>query len=478
VLVPFRKDAAALAVAAATVAGFLTLPAGAADPTVVLQVVPRGNGTITSSVADRTTGSTTCAKSQEPGECVWTFLKGASVVLTAKAASGSTFAGWSTAECPGTGDCRPSTDDDQSIVALFSKLTLSVATSGAKPGDLVTSSPAGISCPPTCDFAFDAKAKVTLTVKTGSGSTLTSFPYGCTSVDGATCTLTMYDDPQAVGVKLNGAEGPKQPDVVKVTVRIGKTGDGAGRVTATGLDCGNLCLASFPYGALARLTAAPEGGSVFGGWGGICDPDSDLRCTLPIGPITLVRPKFVKDAPPSAPGTPTASPTESSIALAWGASRDDVGVKSYEVFVGSESAPRVTTDATTATISGLNCGMTFAVSIQAVDTAGNRSSRTSAQVSTAVCPLGVQFVRSTVVRGKKPQVVIRLTTTVATKGSGTLLVNGKQVVRRGVVLHTGTNALTFRLPPGSGKRNVRLVLRLVDPKGGAKMLSFRLVVRT
>ena len=71
---PFPRDAAALAAAVATAAGLLALPAAArvdaarADATVVLQVVSRGNGTISSSIADRTTGSTSCTKSQEPGD--------------------------------------------------------------------------------------------------------------------------------------------------------------------------------------------------------------------------------------------------------------------------------------------------------------------------------------------------------------------------------------------------------------------------
>src|SRR5439155_16842730 len=133
--------------------------------------------------------------------------------------------------------------------------------------------------------------------------------------------------PQSVGVKFNGSQGPQQPDVVKVAVSVRKTGDGVGRVTATGLDCGGVCSASFPYGAVARFAAAPNAGSLFAGWGGICASDSDPRCTLPIGPITLIRPKFVKDTPPSAPGALTSSSTETSITLNWGASRDDIGVK-------------------------------------------------------------------------------------------------------------------------------------------------------
>ena len=389
-------DAAAFVVALVTAAGLLALPASArvgdarAGATVVFQVVPRGPGTVSTSIADQTTGSTSCTVNQEPGDCTWTFPQGAGVILSATPTAGATFAGWSTPECPGTGDCRPTTDDGQTIVALFSKLTLSVSTSGANTDDVITSSPAGISCPPTCDFGFDAKATVTLSVTTAAGSTLTSFPYGCASAVGATCKVTMLDEPQSVGVKFNGSQGPEQPAVVNVTVKFGKTGDGTGHVSATGIDCGSVCFGSFPYGTLTTLTATPDAGSQFGGWGGICNPDTDLHCTLPIGPITLVRPAFVKDVP----------------------------------------------------------------------------------------ALAVTFAGSTAVKGKRPHLVVRLKASLATTGSGTLLLKGKQVDRKAVALHEGSNALTFRLPAGSGRRDTRLVLRLVDPKRGTKTLSFRIVVRT
>ena len=52
-----------------------------------------------------------------------------------------------------------------------------------------------------------------------------------------------------------------------------KTGDGTGRVTATGLDCGGTCSAKFKYGKLERFTVVPDRGSLFGGWGGICAAD-------------------------------------------------------------------------------------------------------------------------------------------------------------------------------------------------------------
>ena len=479
----FRRDAAVIGFAAtAVVVGLLALPAGtgmsatAAD--VTLQVIPRGPGTVVSSVPDKLTGETACTKRSEPGSCNWTFSQGTTVTLTATPnASDASFAGWSTADCPGTASCRLTIDDDQSVGALFSKLTLRVELSGNNGDELVTSAPAGISCPPKCEFAFDARSTVRLNVNLGN-SKLTSFPFGCTSIEANACIVTMLDDPQTVGVKFNNAGGPDPPDLVDVSIRVKKTGDGTGRVTATGLDCGGTCSAKFKYGKLESFTVVPDQGSLFGGWGGICAADKDLRCTLPVGPITFLRPKFVKDAPPSAPGALSTSSTETSIRLSWGASSDDTGVKQYDVFVGTESTPRLSTSSTTATIADLVCGTTYVLAVQAVDQAGNRSAKTSGQFSTAACPLRVQLLGAKILRVKAvSRLVVRLKSSVKTKGSCTLFVNGKRILRSGVVLRAGTNALSYRIPPGSGRRVVRLQLRLVNPKGGAKTLTFRTTVR-
>ena len=481
----FRRDAAALGLTAVVVAVSVFVLStgvgtGAQAADVRLQVVPRGPGTVTSSAPDKTTGEADCTKRSEPGSCDWTFSQGDTVVLTAAAnGSDARFVGWSTPDCPGTGECRLTLEDDQSVTALFSPLRLQVELSGDEDDELVTSDPPGISCPPSCDARFAARSTVRLTVSPGS-SKLSGFPFGCTSVQSNVCVATMLDDPQTVGVEFNDAGGPDQPDLVQVSLRVRKTGNGEGRVTATGLDCGGTCSASFAYGKLEPFTAIVGPGSLFGGWGGICASDKDLRCTLPIGPITVIHPKFVKDEPPSAPGALKVShATETALTLTWGASSDDTGVKGYDVFVGAAPAPRVSTESTTATLTGLACGTTYAISVQAVDGAGNRSAKTSARLSTAACPLRVQFLGARVVRARSAQrLVVRLKSSVATRGSSTLFVARKKILRVGVVLRAGPNRLAYRLPTASGRRKIRLVLHLADPKGGAKTLTFRMTVRT
>jgi hypothetical protein len=176
---------------------------GATAADVTLQVI-RGPGTVTSSVPTskperphaRSDPSRFRATDVHPGRHGRAHCN--------PNGSDASFAGWSTADCPTA--CRLTVDDDGSVVALFSKLTLRVALSGNNGDELVTSAPAGISCPPKCEFDFNARSTVRLTVNLGN-SKLTSFPFGCTSVEANACIVTMLDDPQTVGVKFNNAGG-------------------------------------------------------------------------------------------------------------------------------------------------------------------------------------------------------------------------------------------------------------------------------
>ncbi|MET9606193.1 glycoside hydrolase family 18 chitinase [Streptomyces sp. NPDC006512] len=74
------------------------------------------------------------------------------------------------------------------------------------------------------------------------------------------------------------------------------------------------------------------------------------------------------DAPPSAPGTPTASAvTETALTLSWPAATDDKGVKNYDVY--RNGAKLATVTGTTYGDSGLTKGTTYAYAVTARDTA-------------------------------------------------------------------------------------------------------------
>lgn len=88
---------------------------------------------------------------------------------------------------------------------------------------------------------------------------------------------------------------------------------------------------------------------------------------------------------PSLPGgLVVASVSGSQVSVSWAASTDNVGVSSYGgyldgVLVGS-------TTGTAYTFSGLSCGTSHQIAVDAVDAAGNRSGKASLTTATAACP--------------------------------------------------------------------------------------------
>jgi len=75
--------------------------------------------------------------------------------------------------------------------------------------------------------------------------------------------------------------------------------------------------------------------------------------------------------------------TATSVALAWDASTDDVAVAGYGVYVGGIAIG--TAAGPSFTVTGLTCGATSAVEVDAFDAAGNRSPRAMAWVTTVAC---------------------------------------------------------------------------------------------
>src|SRR5262249_12949769 len=106
--------------------------------TLTMNLAGTGSGTVTSTPA-----GISC-----PAACSAAFDSGTSVTLTAAAASGSTFAGWSGEGCSGPGTCTVSMTQARSVTATFiatPSLTLTKVGSGT-----VTSTPTGISCDLAC----------------------------------------------------------------------------------------------------------------------------------------------------------------------------------------------------------------------------------------------------------------------------------------------------------------------------------------
>ncbi len=89
-------------------------------------------------------------------------------------------------------------------------------------------------------------------------------------------------------------------------------------------------------------------------------------------------------SPPSAPGSlHVTSVTATSISLGWSASGDNVGVTGYGVYRNGTLDHSAT--GLSSSLTGLTCGTTYALGVDAADSAGNRSSKSEISTSTAPC---------------------------------------------------------------------------------------------
>jgi chitodextrinase len=134
-------------------------------------------------------------------------------------------------------------------------------------------------------------------------------------------------------------------------------------VTYNGLPCGR----SLTFGVSAHDAAGNNSATV-------TINGSTAACPPPTGDTT----------PPSAPGGLRATgATETSISIAWNASTDNVGVTGYGLYRNGGAAG--TTTSTSTTFSGLACGTTYSLGVEAYDAANNRSPRSTVSASTSAC---------------------------------------------------------------------------------------------
>jgi hypothetical protein len=108
---------------------------------------------------------------------------------------------------------------------------------------------------------------------------------------------------------------------------------------------------------------------------------------------SLAAPVAPDRAAPSTPsGLRRSAVTDTSISVAWGASVDDRGVAGYGLYLNGAGAGA--TGATSHTFSGLACGRTYSIQVDAFDGAGNRSGRATVSVPTPRCVVVVRMALS------------------------------------------------------------------------------------
>ena len=230
-----------------------------------------GSGTVTSDVAGINCGA----------DCSESYVSGASVTLTAVAASGSKFTGWSGCDSVSGANCTVAMNAARTVTATFKLLyTLAVVKADVGTGT-VTSTPAGIACGGDCSEPYVGGTSVTLTAVAAAGSRFTGWS-GCDSVSGASCTLTMSAARTATATFKS-----------LYTLSVTKADLGSGTVTANpaGITCGADCSEPYVSGTTVTLAASAAPGSAFTGWAG-CDSAAGTTCTVTLTAARTVTATF------------------------------------------------------------------------------------------------------------------------------------------------------------------------------------------
>jgi hypothetical protein len=164
-----------------------------------------GSGTVAGSPAGIDCGTT----------CTAEFQSGETVTLTATAAHGSHFGGWSGGGCSGTATtCKVTMGEAQAVTADFSldSHALQITTKGSGAGE-VGSSPTGIqgcgASGGSCQASYDYGTVVTLTAKPAAGSAFAGWSgAGCSGT--GICQVTMNADARVTATfrKTPGGGGP------------------------------------------------------------------------------------------------------------------------------------------------------------------------------------------------------------------------------------------------------------------------------
>ncbi len=239
-----------------------------------------------------------------PGSCSQTYGSGRVVSLTAVPAAGSTFVGWSGA-CSGTGGCSVTMVSDQSVTATFAvspppRYLLALSLAGAGSGMVRGFA---ISCPGSCSQTYGSGRVVSLTAVPAAGSTFVGWSGACSGTGG--CSVTMVSD-QTVTATF----APNPPPQYSLAVSL--TGSGAGNLTGSGISCPGTCSQTYVSGTLVSLTAVPDAGSTFVGWGGACSGTG--ICSLLMASDQAVTALFTANTPPLT----TMPPPQSSLAVSLG----------------------------------------------------------------------------------------------------------------------------------------------------------------
>ena len=256
-------------------------------------------------------GSVTGAKSGSSdkiidcgGDCEETVYSGDEVKLTATAASGHRFTGWTGCDSASGAVCTQTVGSAETVTANFVQrfaltVSKSLSAGGSVSGSTVSDAGAVltsgvIDCGADCTETVDSGTKVKLTAAESSGHRFDKWSKNCKPdpTDDKTCT-----------VPVDSAKTVTAHFVRQHTLKVGKSPVTGGTVTgvkagsaAEIINCGTGCSVTVDSGTEVKLTAAESSGHRFDKWSKNCKPDptDDKTCTVPVDSAKTVTAHFVR----------------------------------------------------------------------------------------------------------------------------------------------------------------------------------------
>ncbi len=246
--------------------------------------------------------------------CTANYSSGQLVTLTATASAGSSFAGWGLNNCDSLGGangekCIVTMTSARSVTATFNNTPqpplylLSVFKEGFGIG--IVSGPSGINCGTSCGASFPSGTPVVLIANANAGSSFASWgSVDCDSMSGLNnneCHVTMTSASRSVTARFNNVPPPLS-GFYRLTVSVIGSGIVGGPLNINCSASGINCSADFSSGSPVTLTASPNAGSSFAGWGsGNCDSVSGLdniECRITMTSARNVTATFNNTPPP------------------------------------------------------------------------------------------------------------------------------------------------------------------------------------
>ncbi len=242
-----------------------------------LSVSVNGNGSVSSAPAGIQCGS----------DCSENYLSGTTVNLSAVAASGYRFSGWSGSNisCGAAITCsvlmNAARNVSASFVAETAPVLLTVIVSGS---GSVSSAPAGITCGSDCSESFASGSSITLTATAAGGFRFTGWTgegVNCPGTGTCVVTLTAARTVTAAFVAHSGGTITHVSVSGMGRVQSADQAISCGSVPASETGTGSACAARLPAGNVS-FTATPYSSQFrFLRWRGACTGTSPT-CTLDV----------------------------------------------------------------------------------------------------------------------------------------------------------------------------------------------------